>query len=72
MSNGVHDNDIRIALMVQKQEQDEEEIRGLNKRVANLERSVFAAQIGSAVLIGIGLLLGWLASTGNLVRSWFH
>ncbi len=62
----------RLAISLLKQEQDEDKIRELEKRVSKLEKSVFAAQIGSAVIIGVGLFIGWLASTGNTVRSWFH
>jgi len=70
MTEDPHDV-IRIALMLQKQESDEEEIRELKKRVGKLENSVFAAQIGTAVIIAMGVFLGWLASTGNSIRSLF-
>ena len=66
----------RLAIALLKQQQDEEKIEKLEKRVSKLEKSVFAAQIGSAVIIGVGLalalalyLLVQKTKVGALVRA---
>ena len=63
---------VRIALILQKQQDDEAKIKELEQRVDAIDRKVFAAQVGMLVLIAIGTFLGWLINAGDKVRSWFH
>ena len=69
--NGNNDN-TRIALLLQQQQQDEIKLKELEKRVDAIDRKVFAAQIGMIVLIGLGTFVGWLINAGDKIRSWFH
>lgn len=65
-------SEVRIALLLQKQQQDEEKLKELEQRVDAIDRKVFAAQIGMIVLIGLGTFIGWLINAGDKVRAWFH
>ncbi len=67
-----NDDSIRIALMLQQQQQDEAKIAALEKRVDAIDHKVFAAQIGLVTIIGLGTLIGWLLNAGDKIRSWFH
>jgi transposase len=66
------DDNTRIALMLQKQQQDEEEIKDLKKRVDAIDHQVFAGKVVLLTLIGLGTFFGWLVNAGDKVRSWFH
>lgn len=66
------DDNTRIALMLQKQQQDEEEIKELKKRVDAIDRQVFAGKIVLLTLMGLGGFFGWLINAGDKVKSWFH
>lgn len=69
----IENNDnVRVALLLQQQQQDEVKLRDLEKRVDAIDRKVFAAQIGMIVLIGLGTFIGWLINAGDKIRSWFH
>ena len=62
----------RVALMLQKQQVDEDRLKDIEKRVDTIDRKVFAAQVGMLVLIGIGTFIGWLINAGDKIRQWFH
>ena len=67
-----NDDSVRIALMLQKQQQDEEDIRDLKKDVALLKQQAFAGKMVLITLMGLGTLVGWLLNAGDKVRLWFH
>jgi len=70
--SGTETDDVRLALVLQKQQQDEEDIRELKKDVAALKNQALAGKIVLLTLIGIGGFFGWLINAGDKVRSWFH
>ena len=65
-------DNVRLALLLQQQQQDEDKIAALEKRVDAIDHKVFAAQIGLLTIMGLGGLIGWLLNAGDKVRSWFH
>ena len=66
------DDSVRIALMLQKQQQDEEDIKDLKKDVAALNQQAFAGKMVMLTLMGLGAFVGWLLNAGDKVRTWFH
>ena len=70
--SGTETDDVRLALVLQKQQQDEEDIRELKKDVSALKNQALAGKIVLLTLIGIGGFFGWLINAGDKVRSWFH
>ena len=61
------DDNTRIALILQQQQQDEEKIKDLQKRVDAIDH-----QVVLLTLMGLGGFVGWLLNAGDKVRSWFH
>ena len=70
--SGTETDDVRLALVLQKQPQDEEDIRELKKDMAALKNQALAGKIVLLTLVGIGGFFGWLINAGDKVRSWFH
>ncbi|HEY4723191.1 MAG TPA: hypothetical protein VII92_15155 [Anaerolineae bacterium] len=70
--SGTETDDVRLALVLQKQQQDEEDIRELKKDMAALKNQALAGKIVLLTLVGIGGFFGWLINAGDKVRSWFH
>ena len=70
--SGTETDDVRLALVLQKQQQDEEDIRELKKDVDALKNQALAGKIVLLTLIGLGGFFGWLINAGDKVRSWFH
>ena len=68
----IESDPVRIALILQKQQDDEAKLKELEQRVDAIDRKVFAAQVGMLVLIAIGTFVGWLINAGDKVRAWFH
>ena len=66
------DDNTRIALILQQQQQDEEKIKDLQKRVDAIDHQVFAGKVVLLTLMGLGGFVGWLLNAGDKVRSWFH
>ena len=66
------DDNTRIALMLQEQRHDKEEIKELKKRVDAIDHQVFAGKVVLLTLMGLGGIIGWLLNAGEKVRSWFH
>lgn len=66
------DDHIEIALLKQEIEQDERRISALEKKVAEIDKTVLTGKIGLVVLIGIGTFVGWVVSVSDKVRAWFH
>ena len=65
-------DNVRLALILQQQKQDEEKIEALTRRVDAIDHKVFAAQIGLLTMLGFGTFIGWLLNASDKVRSWFH
>ena len=73
MSDGETDNeDVRLAIVRERQKQDESDIKDLKGRVARLEQQTFAGKIVLLTLMGLGGFFGWIINAGDKVRSWFH
>ena len=70
--SGTETDDVRLALVLKKQQQDEEDIRELKKDVDALKNQALAGKIVLLTLIGLGGFFGWLINAGDKVRSWFH
>ena len=64
--------DFHLALVRDRQKQDEDDIRDLKQRVAALEQQTFAGKVVLLTLMGLGGFFGWAINAGDRIRSWFH
>ena len=65
-------DDVEIALLRQRQDQDEMRIAALEKTVDAINKTVLTGKVGLVVLMGLGTFFGWLVSVGDKVKTWFH
>ena len=63
---------VEIALLRQRQNQDEARIAILERKFEIIDRKVLKGQIALVILVSIGTFVGWFISISDKVRSWFH
>ena len=70
---------VEIALLRQRVDQLEKrenelsnDLSVVKKLLREQDKQIFAARVGFAVLVGIGLFLGFAAGLGDMVRKWFR
>ena len=73
------DPTVEIALLKQALENDEKQIstlwdhvNKLDDKINEQEKQLLLGKITFGVLVSLGVFVGWLLSTGEKIRQWFH
>lgn len=64
--------EVHLALLQEKQQRDEERIEVLEKKLAEMDRSILKGQIYLSAFVAVGALIGWFLSAVDKIKTWFH